>query len=39
MDGFRTSRSVGTILRDAKNLKRKLLVLLMMPIGWTLSKL
>ena len=22
MDGFRTSRSVGTILRDAKNLKR-----------------
>lgn len=38
MDGFRTHRSVCTILKDCKGFTRKLLVATFMPAGWILSK-
>ena len=38
MDGFKTGRSLGDIIKDADSLIGKTLVLLLMPAGWILSK-
>ncbi len=38
MDGFRTGRSVSTILADCKGVFAKCMVLGFMPCGWLLSK-
>jgi len=38
MDGFKTGRSISTILNDVKPLFGKMLVLVFMPLGYVLSK-
>ncbi|MDE5608278.1 MAG: glycosyltransferase [Muribaculaceae bacterium] len=38
MDGFRTGRSLATILRDSHGFLPRLAVLSLMPAGWLLSK-
>lgn len=39
MDGFRSGRSVGTILSECNKAGRRCLVALLMPAGWVLSKI
>lgn len=39
MDGFKTNRSIKTILGDAHTLTRKALVFMFIPVGYILSKI